>query len=207
MTLYVPPYFLSEDWQETKALAQSYPFATLISYSDGEPYISHLPFAIKELENSCTFVAHMAAGNPHTKVLQSGKHTLIFHGPHTYITPVWYTKPSVPTWNYVVAHIEGDIITYTTAKETINALQELTKTSEANWPSGWTFDLTNEFNDERVLMKSILAFEFIPKKLTLKKKLSQNRSPVDQEGVRAGLKMRSDENSQAVLHAMHKLSK
>jgi transcriptional regulator len=37
--------------------------------------------------------------------------TAIFHGPHGYVSPSWYTvKKAVPTWNYAVVHVRGRVV-------------------------------------------------------------------------------------------------
>ena len=47
---------------------------------------------------------HVARANPHWKQLANGSPVLVmFHGPHTYVSPSWYADTqSVPTWNYAV---------------------------------------------------------------------------------------------------------
>jgi len=34
---------------------------------------------------------------------------VIFHGPHAYISPRWYTQMTVPTWNYIAVHVYGTV--------------------------------------------------------------------------------------------------
>ena len=75
------------------------------------PLISHAPLVFIRSENEEAtggqLIGHFARANPHWKHLQNGKVTAIFHGPSAYITPQWYVKNDVPTWNFATVHVEG----------------------------------------------------------------------------------------------------
>ena len=39
----------------------------------------------------------------------SSEVTVVFRGPDTYISPRVYTTKQLPTWNYIIVHIKGNI--------------------------------------------------------------------------------------------------
>ena len=78
-------------------------------YRDGI-HVSHLPVLL-DPQRVCTerlsdtWPARMRTGA--ISMAKTGT-TCVFHGPHAYISPTWYTKrPAVPTWNYAVVHAIG----------------------------------------------------------------------------------------------------
>lgn len=112
------------------------PFATVITVQDNQPSISHLPLTPKKNGNELELIGHMAKANPQWKYLENNLVTCIFHGAHTYITPVWYTKDDVPTWNYSTVHAKGNATLIETEPELILCLKELTDHAEKYQPSG-----------------------------------------------------------------------
>ena len=110
MTIYNPARFSVNNLEKTFHLMDSYPFATVISISGGVPMISHLPLVTKFDEGKFMLIGHLARANPHAKVLAEDiKVTVIFHGPHAFITPQWYAHDDVPTWNYATVHVTGKV--------------------------------------------------------------------------------------------------
>lgn len=81
----------------------------MISVFKDEPFISHVPLVIQCVEQDLFLIGHFAKKNPHTKVLNLSKATVIFHGAHSYITPLWYAENDIPTWNYSAFHAIGDV--------------------------------------------------------------------------------------------------
>lgn len=95
--MYNPPRFKCEDADEAFALMENNPFATVISVSEGMPLVSQLPLTPKRSGGKMELIGHLARANPHSKLIDTSPATVVFHGPHTYITPKWYTKNDVPT--------------------------------------------------------------------------------------------------------------
>ncbi len=107
---------------------------------------------------------------------------VIFQGPHTYVSPSWYTvQPSVPTWNYAAVHAYGIPRLIEDEAELYAALQLLVETYEAPRSQPWTLSEPDDFL--RKMMKAIVGFSIPISRLEGKYKLSQNRSPEDQEHV------------------------
>ena len=201
--MYNPQRFKSANIDEAFDLMDKYPFATIISVSDTKPFISHLPLTPKKLDNEIELIGHIARANPHWKAFATSQTTVVFNGPHTYITPKWYTENDVPTWNYSVVHLTGSIELIDDYDGIIECLTELTSHVERHWPSGWEFFIPEDLNGDN-LSKNIVGFRIRVTNIDFKKKLSQNRSEVDRTGILKGLETRTDENSRLVLNEMKK---
>ncbi|MFV8248714.1 FMN-binding negative transcriptional regulator [Bdellovibrio bacteriovorus] len=201
--MYNPQKYKSADLEEAFELMDYHPFATVITVADGEPFVSHLPLTPKKIDGGLELIGHMAKANPQWKQFAESDITAIFHGPHTYITPVWYAKDDVPTWNYSVVHVKGNA-ELLRGKDLVECLKDLSSQSERHWPSGWQFSIPEDLQDES-LEKHIVGFRIQITDISFKKKLSQNRKPEDRAGVLKGLAGRPDEASQQVLAAMEKM--
>lgn len=108
--MYLPNSFEVNDVVNLIKIMRENPFATVITFQDGYPFPNHLPLLVeRSMEDKIKLLGHMAKPNPQWKHFQQDQNvTVVFHGPHTYITPTWYPKPmNVPTWNYVVVHVQG----------------------------------------------------------------------------------------------------
>lgn len=202
--MYNPQRFKSADINEAFDLIDRNPFATVITVVDSKPFVSHLPLTPKRDGDKIELVGHLARANPHWKSFANSQVTVVFHGPHTYITPKWYAENDVPTWNYSTAHVTGKIELVESYDGIIGCLKELTAHVERHWSSGWEFFVPDDLKDEH-LTKSIVGFKINVDEINFKKKMSQNRSPADRAGVLNGLKSRSDDNSRFVLDEMKKI--
>ena len=137
--MYNPQRFKSEDTDEAFNLMDQNPFATVITVAEGKPFVSQLPLIPKRVGDKIELVGHLARANPHWKSFSNSQATVIFHGPHTYITPKWYAENDVPTWNYATVHITGFVELIETHDGIVECLKELTAHVERHWPSGWEF--------------------------------------------------------------------
>lgn len=201
---YNPTRYQATDQNEAFSLMEEYPFATIINIHDNKPFVSHLPLTPKKIESGIELIGHLARANPHWRHLQNSETTVIFHGPHTYITPKWYAENDVPTWNYSTAHITGRAQLIEDEGGILDCLRDLTAHVEHRWPSGWELFVPDDLAGD-ILTKSIVGFKITIDKINFKKKLSQNRTPADRAGVLRGLETRTDEHSHLVLADMLKL--
>ncbi len=202
--MYNPLRFQETNKKEAFDLMYRYPFATIITQTENGPFVSHLPLTPIWNGEDIELVGHLAVANPHSKLIANSAVTVVFNGPHTYISPTWYVEHDVPTWNYVVAHATGHTELYQNAESIIKCLKTLTTHVESLWPSGWVFSIPEDLQGT-VLEKSIVGFKIKVASLNFKKKLSQNRSKADQLGVLEGLKSRADEQSELILNEMKAL--
>jgi len=199
--MYNPQRYKTTDINEAFELMDRNPFATVITVTDGKPFVSHLPLTPKKVGDKIELIGHLARANPHWKSFAGNQATVIFHGPHTYITPKWYAENDVPTWNYSTVHVSGRIDLIETYDGIVECLKELTAHVERHWPSGWDFFIPDDLSDE-ILPKSIVGFKIKIDEINFKKKLSQNRTPADRAGVLRGLETRNDDNSRTILKEM-----
>lgn len=202
--MYNPQRFKSDDTTEAFDLMDQNPFATVITVVDGKPFVSHLPLTPKMVGIEIELVGHLARANPHWKSFANSQVTVIFQGPHTYITPKWYAENDVPTWNYSTVHVTGKIELIENFDGIVECLKELTAHVERHWPSGWRFFIPDDLMGD-TLPKSIVGFKLKVDEINFKKKLSQNRTAADRAGVLRGLGSRNDDNSRASLADMSKL--
>jgi transcriptional regulator len=186
--MYTPPAFREDDLQTIHALMRDNSFAILVTQQDGVPLATHLPFMLDtERGPYGTLIAHMARANTQWRAFADQQEALaIFQGPHAYVTPSWYDPGlNVPTWNYGAVHAYG-VPRLINDEATLYAmLSRLTATHEAGFEQPWLFEIGAD--DFRGKLKGIVGFEMEITRLEGKMKLSQNRSPVEQERVAAAL--------------------
>jgi len=189
--MYVPASFSETDQEQLLALCAQHPFATLITPTRGELWISHLPLLARRGANQILFAGHVARANRHWQAMGDGATTTaIFHGPHAYISPTWYAKvPAVPTWNYAVVHAVGQVrvVRAEDDRAFVAALvRELTETFEGHAAGAWSPSALPE-DFAATNLEAIVGFELEAASLEGKFKLGQNRSEEDRRGVIAHL--------------------
>jgi transcriptional regulator len=176
-TLYVPPAFREERETLVFSLLGRYPFGMVVTMAGSELLISHVPFHF-DGENRTVFW-HLAMQNPHCAALQAGgKTTLVFNGPHAYISPRWYEKSAVPTWNYIAVHITGAPESLS-GPETADLVAMLSHQYEGDAGLGG-YGQSHQYAG---LLGAIIGFRMKAQDLQSKFKLSQNRSLEDQRAV------------------------
>ncbi|MEM9138471.1 MAG: FMN-binding negative transcriptional regulator [Pseudomonadota bacterium] len=101
--------FRRDDTSHAVDLAQDRGFGVVTVNGPEGPFGAHVPFVVEEGAILC----HLTRANPIARMIQrQGPQAalLIVSGPDAYISPDWYeTDDQVPTWNYVAAHIRGQI--------------------------------------------------------------------------------------------------
>ncbi len=197
--MYTPKLFREEDRAVALDLIDAYGFATLISWSHGEPLVSHIPLLLDREETGRErILGHVAHANPHWRQFDGAASALaIFQGPHGYISPAWYTNhPSVPTWNYAVVHVHG-APTVLDDSATYAILERLIHRYEAPRRQPWVSDLPPDFVAED--LRALVGFQLPITRLEAKFKLSQNKDLSDRDGALAGLEAEGDPASLALV--------
>lgn len=187
--MYIPEAFAETDLDRLHDLIEAYDFAMLITPGEPTPLVSHLPFLLDRTKGpNGTLQAHMARGNPHWQSFD-GEALVLFHGPHAYISPTWYTPdaPAVPTWNYAVVHAFGTPRIIDNTQELRTQQERLVASHEAGRSPSWSMAGQPPAYIEGML-RGIVAFEIPIARLEGKFKLSQNRSAADGAGVIKGLR-------------------
>ena len=114
-TMYIPPHFEVSDRAWVLDLIERHPFGSLVTCEDESARISHLPLIAQERQDEIWLIGHVARNNPHAQsIVAQAAATLVFRGPHAYISASWYEEPyaTVPTWNYTAAHVSGRLRQY-----------------------------------------------------------------------------------------------
>lgn len=202
--MYLPKHFEVTDPALLHDLMRRFSFATLVTADGGRPVASHLPFLVYPGPGEAgTLVAHMARANEQWRGFDGSTEALvIFQGDHTYISPSWYeAHPSVPTWNYLVAHAYGIPRVVDDEDRVCAALRALVAEHEAAFDDPWPMDLADDYLGKMV--RGIVAFEIPIARLEGKFKLSQNRSPADRARVIAALAESGDPSARGVGERMH----
>lgn len=194
--MYLPASFKCEDRERILRLMHENPFATVI---DGAGGIHHVPVLTETRGEQVYLLGHFARENPAWQALERA--TVVFQGPHAYITPTWYRERlNVPTWNYAVVHARGQPTILEDHESIERILERTVERFERNEPQPWSYSIPEDFRKR--LTRAIVGFEIEIQEWDAKFKLSQNRSPEDRAGVIEGLKTRGDDQSRGVLEWM-----
>ncbi|MBL0371175.1 FMN-binding negative transcriptional regulator [Rhizobium sp. KVB221] len=192
--MYQPPHFREERTDVLHALMRAHPLATLIATGpDGEPEANVIPMLLDEGRGAMgTLKAHVARANPQWKILaETGRALVIFQGPDAYITPSWYvTKEEnhkvVPTWNYAIVQVRGNVTVHQDAAWLAQQIRELTQSQEGGRKQPWAVDdAPQNFIDAQI--RGIVGLEIEITAIEGKWKVSQNRPAADRTGVVQGL--------------------
>ncbi len=188
--MYNPEHFKENDREILFELIRNYPLGALVCYPNGDFEINHLPFEIVQRDQKSYLQAHIAKANPLFSLLgstQSLDVVIIFQAENAYISPNWYLEKhihhrAVPTWNYQVVHVKGQLQLINDEKSLRGILARLTRQHEATQQKPWRMSDAPEDYLEEMLTK-IAAIEIEISLIEGKSKLSQNRNRVDVENV------------------------
>lgn len=202
--MYTPRAFVETDLAQLDALFAHDPFVTLVTqYDDGAAFAAHLPVLYRRDAGIVRIEGHWARPNP--QVRHAGDALLIVHGPHAYVSPGWYPDKRemgrVPTWNYAVAHLRGTLTRFDDEASLGDLVARLSQHFEAGVDGDWEFD--PEDNRQRALLRGIVGFRFVPDRIDITFKLSQNHPLANRRAVIEALSGRDDADARAVAALMH----
>ncbi len=210
--MYRPAHFAEDRVEVLHALIHAHPLATLVHAGPRGLAADHLPFLIDpEPGPYGTLRGHVARANPLWRAAAGAEVLVVFQGPEAYVTPGWYpskqeTGKVVPTWNYVVVHAHGRLRTIDNAAWLRDLVGALTDRHEAPRASPWQVsDAPADFVAAQ--LQAIVGIEIPLERLQGKWKMSQNRTPADRDGVRAGLESRAAGDDAAVATLVGRLSR
>ena len=172
--MYTPKYYAVEDRSKLLRFMQNNNFGILFSHTGFEPMASHLPLMIDESGGEQGLIlGHMAKANRHWRYADGQQVMVVFHGPHTYVSPTWYQEEeTVPTWNYVAVHATGVFKATEDRSDLEDSVGRLTQQHEASQPKPWEPDFSTAYSDQ--MLKRIVAFQIEITSLQGKWKLNQN---------------------------------
>ena len=172
--MYVPRHFAHDEHADLMAVMREHAFATVFASVAGEPFATHAPVRVEVCaDGSLKIEGHVATMNPHARALDGARAMVIFHGPHTYISPTLYRSAGrVPTWNYIAVHAVGVARTIDDLAAKHALLTRLIAEHEPAFkPTFAQFDPRHR----DALLSAITGFEIVVDKLEGKFKLGQNR--------------------------------
>jgi transcriptional regulator len=186
--MYVPRKFALSDDETQAALAQA-GFAHLVTHGSAGLMVTPLPLIYEEPRHS--LVGHVARANPHWHA--DGRESVaIFSGPQAYISPSLYatkaeTGKVVPTWNYEVLHVYGELTVHDSPDWVLNLVTTLTDHHEMHRAQPWQVTDAPE-SYTRAQLRAIVGVELVISRVEGKAKMSQNQPVRNRTGVVTGLK-------------------
>ncbi len=202
--MYVPKHFAHDDRADLLKVMRDHAFATIVGTVDGEPFATHAPVRVDAMPDGKVVVeGHVASMNPHARALGDGRRTMvIFHGPHTYVSPTLYrSEGRVPTWNYIAVHATGAGTTIDDANAKRAILQRLIAEHEPSFAA--RFDAFDDRHRD-ALLAAITGFRIDVDRLEGKFKLGQHRLADDLPAMQAAHE-RGDADRRAIADWMKRL--
>jgi transcriptional regulator len=200
--MYIPAHF-EPDPALVDELLRNHGAADLVTVTGQGLVATMLPFAyVPPADGTGSLGAlhgHLARNNDQWKLTPEGEALAIVRGPDAYISPGWYAAKAehgrvVPTWNYVTAHVYGELVVHDDPGWTEDLVRRLTVKHESARAHPWSVDDAPRAYIEGQL-RAIVGIELAITRIEAKAKLSQNRPPLDVDGVIAGLRERGDKES------------
>jgi transcriptional regulator len=194
--VYVPEHFAMAD-AAVQELLREHGAGDLVTATAQGLLVTMLPFVYDaDRGPHGALLGHVARTNEHWRHAPVGEALVILRGPDAYISPQWYASKSehgrvVPTWNYVTAHVYGELVVHDDVVWLDDLVRRLTEKHEAGRPQPWAVDdapprfVTGQ-------LRAIVGVELVISRIEAKAKLSQNRPAADIDGVVAGALQHGD---------------
>ena len=173
--MYRPRQFDIRESEEIDAFIRAHSFGQLLTTVDGKIAGSYLPWLYDAERGVLT--GHLARVNPQLDDLEGAEVLVTLEGPHGYISPTWYAKPGVPTWNYQAVHVYGLATCFDEAARLNHTVEALSHEYEQNQETPW------QPNYPGAMLNAIVGVEIKITELQAKYKLSQNRTSDEVENV------------------------
>ena len=209
--MYVPQSFAMDDYA-VQGLLREHGAGDLVTATEHGLLATMLPFVHDpDRGPHGALLGHVARNNDHWRHAADGEALVILRGPDAYISPQWYASKRehgrvVPTWNYVTAHVYGELVVHDDVEWLDGLVRRLTEKHEAGRPQPWAVDdAPPRFFAGQ--LRAIVGIEVVISRIEAKAKLSQNRPAADIDGVVEGTRQHGDETmSRAVDEARPQLS-
>lgn len=200
--------FRYDDKDEALAFVAAHPFATVAVNGEQGPVTALVPLVIAD--DGLTLLGHVARINPFWTTAQQGggKAVAVFRGSDAYVSPSNYPSKAehervVPTWNYMAVEIRGGITVETDAAAMLPYITALTDKMESHRDLPWQVSDAPEDYIAK-LSRGIVGFKLAIDDITHVRKLSQNKSIEDKQGVLESFENSSNPSEHVLAHEMKK---
>ena len=191
--MYQPPHFREDDAAIQHALMRAHPLGLLVTNGSAGLEANLIPFVLDAIAGEHgTLRGHLARPNPQWQQLDPAAEALVvFQGPEAYVTPSWYAAKAesgkvVPTWNYAVVQVHGQIRTTDDPRWLRAQIEALTDQQEGRRAQPWhVTDAPAPYVEGQI--RGIVGIEIAISRIEGKWKASQNRPAQDQPNIVAGL--------------------
>ena len=207
--MYVPDHFAAPGDAAVAELLAEHGAADLITATDSGLLATLLPFSYDpDRGERGALLGHVARNNDQWRLPAIGEALVIVRGPDAYVSPTWYASTAehgrvVPTWNYITAHVYGNLIVHDDVAWLSALVRRLTEKHESGKTPRWSVDdAPGSYISGQ--LRAIVGLEIAITRVEAKWKLSQNRSAADSEGVVTALQAGSPAD-QAVGEQMRRL--
>jgi transcriptional regulator len=189
--MYVPEHFAMDDAAVQRLLVE-HGAGDLVTATSQGLVATMLPFVYdRDAGPHGALLGHVARNNEHWRLPAVGEALVILRGPDAYVTPGWYASKAehgrvVPTWNYVTAHVHGELVVHDDVEWVGALVRRLTEKHESGRTHPWSVqDAPPAFTAGQ--LRAIVGVEVRISRIEAKAKLSQNRPGADIDGVVHGL--------------------
>ena len=186
--MYVPDHFAAPGDAAVAELLAQHGAADLITATDSGLLATLLPFSYEpDRGERGALLGHVARNNDQWRLPAIGEALVIVRGPDAYVSPTWYASTAehgrvVPTWNYITAHLYGNLIVHDDVAWLSALVRRLTEKHESGKTPRWSVDdAPGSYISGQ--LRAIVGMEIAITRVEAKWKLSQNRSAADAEGV------------------------
>ncbi len=200
--MYSPKHFAVDDVAVMHDLMRAHPLATVVQNTEQGLQANHIPLQLVEFEVGGELQwclrGHVARSNPLWRdALVSPEVLLVFSASDAYVSPNWYPSKAidgkaVPTWNYAVVHVRGELTVYEDADWLRGFLRELTAQHEQTQSHPWQLSDAPEDYIEAML-RAVVGIEVRITDMQAKFKVSQNQTAANRAGVVAGMTALGDD--------------
>ena len=184
--MYIPAHFAADDAALARLLAHPSAADLVTATADGL-LATPLPMLFEPgVGSHGVLLGHLARNNDQWRRPPIGEAMVIVRGPQAYVSPGFYPSKAehgrvVPTWNYVTAHVYGQLVVHDDPTWLDRLVRRLTDHHEASEARPWSVDdAPPRFTAGQ--LRAIVGVELVISRIEAKVKMSQNRPPADIDG-------------------------
>lgn len=192
--MYKLPYFQEQDKGKVLSFMKENSFAVIAAATASYPVMTQVPLEVSEHDGTIILMGHMMRNTDHHKaLLQSPAVTVLFTGPHCYVSASWYNNvQTASTWNYISVHAKGQL-KFTDEAGTHAALAAVTNQYEGTESPASFNNIPPAYIEK--LIPAIVGFTIKIESLENVFKLSQNKTAEEQQTIIQKLESCGDYNS------------